>query len=279
MTSTTTARAPAPEQRPRGGPGRRRLRASLERAGYGAAGFALLIAAWYALHGSGVVADGLLPRPDEVVRAAWRGITDQGLLLDVRVSVTRVFLGVAIGTAAAVPAGFLLAWYRPLRAILEPLIGFFRALPPIALIPLVVVYFGIGEPARISVLVYASFFTAVIVVQEGIAAIDPLYVKAARSLGANRVEVFTRCVLPLAVPQFLVAVRVALGVSWATLVAAELVAAQRGLGAVIQNAGSFFKIDDVYVGITLIGIVALVMDRALRALMRRATRWQERTGA
>ena len=278
MTSTpTTARAPAPE-RPRAARSGPRVRAGLERAGYGAAGFVLLIAAWYGLHATGFVEKGLLPRPDEVVRAAWRGITREGLLLDARISITRVVIGVAAGTAAAVPVGFVLAWYRPLRAMFEPLIGFFRALPPIALIPLVVVYFGIGEPARISVLVYASFFTAVIVVHEGIAAIDPLYVKAARSLGANRREVFTRCVLPLAVPQLLVAVRVALGVSWATLVAAELVAAQRGLGAFIQNAGNFFKIEDVYVGIVMIGVVALVMDRALRALMRRATRWQERAG-
>ncbi|MFA1545980.1 ABC transporter permease [Actinomadura chokoriensis] len=277
MTSAPTVAAAA-EAPPRDRPGWPRVREGLGRAGYGTAGFALLIAAWYLLHGSGIVASGLLPRPDEVVRAAWRGFTEQGLLLDVRVSVTRVFLGVAIGTAAAVPAGFLLAWYRPMRAMFDPLIGFFRALPPIALIPLVIVYFGIGEPARVSVLVYASFFTAVIVVHEGVASIDPIYVKAARSLGANRAEVLVRCVLPLAVPQFLVAVRVALGVSWATLVAAELVAAERGLGAVIQDAGSFMKMTDVYVGIALIGIVALVMDRALQVLMRRATRWQERAG-
>jgi len=86
-------------------------------------------------------------------------------------------------------------------------------------------------------------------------------------------------VVPLAVPQFFVAVRVALGVSWATLVAAELIAAQRGLGAVIQDAGNFLQIPDVYVGITLIGVCALVMDQLLRAVMNRATRWQERSGA
>ncbi|MQY02679.1 ABC transporter permease [Actinomadura macrotermitis] len=248
------------------------------RLGYGTAGFALLVAGWYGAYLLGLVADGLLPRPDEVAVAAWRRLTGQGLLTDLRISVTRVVIGVALGSALAVPAGFLLAWYRPVRLMFGPLVGFFRALPPIALVPLVIVYFGIGETARISILAYAAFFVSVVVVHEGVASIEPIYIKAARSLGATEPEVFRRCVLPLVVPQFLVAVRVALGVSWATLVAAELVAAHRGLGAVIQNAGDFMRVPDVYVGIVLIGAVALVMDQLLKAAMGRATRWQERTG-
>jgi len=274
-----TATVPAKSAGKAGPPPTRRLPEGVGRIAYGAAGFALVIAAWYLLYFSGVVAPGLLPRPDEVASATWRRFTEQQLLQDVRISVTRVCIGVALGTLTAVPVGFLLAWYRPLKAMFDPIVGFFRALPPIALIPLVVIYFGIGETARISILFYASFFTAVVVMQEGISSIDPIYVKAARSLGATRREVFTRCVVPLAVPQFFVAVRVALGVSWATLVAAELIAAQRGLGAVIQDAGNFLQIPDVYVGITLIGVCALVMDQLLRAVMNRATRWQERSGA
>src|SRR5690606_20681964 len=101
---------------------------------------------------------------------------------------------------------------------------FFRALPPIALIPLVIVYFGIGELARISILVYASFFAAVVVLYEGISSLDPIYVRAARALGATSWEVFSRCVAPASVPHLFTALRVALGVSWATLVAAELIA-------------------------------------------------------
>jgi len=260
----------------------RRTRAGgqqLGRLGYGLLGFALLVGAWYLMYLSGIVSHGLLPRPDEVARTAWQRFTEAGLLLDIRVSMTRVAIGVLVGSVAALPVGFLLAWYRPLRAMFDPLVSFFRALPPIALIPLVIVYFGIGEPARISILVYASFFAAVVVLYEGIASIDPIYIKAARSLGANQIEIFTRCVIPLAVPQFFVAVRVALGVSWATLVAAELIAANRGLGAVIQNAGNFLQIPVIYVGIALIGATALVMDHLLKMLMGRVTRWQERTTA
>lgn len=249
---------------------------ALGRIGWPLAGFALFVAAWYLLAVSGVLPARQLPRPDQVVTVLVDGFRDRDLLVDVRLSVLRVLIGVAVGCAIALPVGFLLAWYRPLRLMFDPLISFFRALPPIALIPLVIVYLGIGEQARLSILIYAAFFSSVVVIYEGIAATDEIYVRAARSMGATQLEMFTRVVVPLAVPQVLVAVRVALGVCWATLVAAELIAAQRGLGAAIQDAANFFKIDMVYGGVVLIGLCALVMDRIIAMVMARAVRWQER---
>lgn len=272
-----TATAPAPQDqriRPRA-----RVHAAVQRTSrlaYGLLGVAVAILAWYAV----AVLDlggGLTPRPDQVASTWWDRITGHGLLFDIRVSVTRVLLGVSIGCLAALPVGFVLAWYGRLRAMFEPLVNFCRALPPIALIPLVIAYFGIGETARISILVYASFFAAVVVLYEGISSIDPLFVRAARVLGASSWEVFTKAVAPAAVPHLITALRVALGVSWATVVAAELIAAERGLGAVIQDAGAFFNMPVVYVGIVMIGLAALVMDYALKIIQRRATRWQEKT--
>ena len=174
------------------------------------------------------------------------------------------------------PVGFLIGWYAPVRRIVDPLINFFRALPPIALIPLVIVYLGIGEVAKIAILFYAAFFASVIVMYEGMAQISPVYIRVARTLGATDLELFLKVMVPLTVPHLLVALRVALGVSWATLVAAELVAAQEGLGAMIQNASSFFQLDIIYVGIICIGFVALAMDFALRRVARRLVSWQER---
>jgi NitT/TauT family transport system permease protein len=245
--------------------------------GYGVLGALVLLGAWYLIAVSGVLRAGLVPRPDEIAVAWWHRMSAQGLLFDVRVSITRVVIGVSVGCAAAIPAGFLLAWYPTLRAMFEPLVNFFRALPPIALIPLVIIYFGIGETARISILIYASFFAAVVVLYEGISGLDPLMVRASRVLGANSWEIFVKCVVPAAVPHLFTAVRVALGVSWATLVAAELIAATRGLGAVIQDAGAFFQLPDIYVGIVMIGLSALFMDYLLKLVQRYATRWQERT--
>ncbi len=240
------------------------------------AGFGIFIAIWYAVALSGLFPPGQLPRPDQVVRAVAVRFQDDDLIKDVQLSVLRVLIGVLIGCTLAVPVGFVLAWYRTLRAMFDPLVSFFRALPPIALIPLVIVYLGIGETARLSILVYAAFFSAVVVIYEGVASIDEIYVRAARAMGATPLEIFRRVVFPLTVPQILVAVRVALGVSWATLVAAELIAARRGLGATIQSAANFFQIDMIYGGVALIGLSALVMDRLLAVLSRRLTSWQDR---
>jgi NitT/TauT family transport system permease protein len=236
-------------------------------------GIAFAIGVWWL----GSEVDDRTPSPATVFDTLVKGLsTSDGLLLDTRLSVLRVLIGIAIGCTAAVPVGFALAWFPVVRAMFDPLVSFFRALPPLALIPLVIVYLGIDETAKISILVYAAFFSAVIVIYESVAAIDDIYIRAGRALGATQFELFRRVVLPLTVPQIFVAVRVALGVSWATLVAAELVAAQRGLGSMMQKAQGFFRQDEVFAGIILIGVSALVMDRVVQLLMARTVRWQER---
>jgi NitT/TauT family transport system permease protein len=234
-----------------------------------------LLAGWYAIHHSGFINPALVPTPDDVFRR-FIELMRSRLPLDILMSTQRVFLGVLCGIALAVPIGFVLGWYKSIRAFIDPLINFFRALPPIALIPLVIVYFGVDELAKVVILFYASFFSGVIVMYEGISQISPIYVRVARTLGATDAEIFRKVIVPLAVPHMLTALRVALGVAWATLVASELIAAQQGLGALIQNAGSFFQLDIIYVGIICIGFVALFMDLALRAVARRFVSWQER---
>lgn len=239
-------------------------------------GFLIVLAVWWIISALDIFGPGQLPRPEQVLSALVQGFVQGDLWLDAQRSIFRVVLGVSIGSAIAVPIGFALAWYPKVRVMFSPLVNFLRALPPIALIPLVIVYLGIGENARISILIYAAFFAAVVVISEGVAAIDDIYVRAARAMGASQMELFRRVVIPLTIPQVLVGVRVALGVSWATLVAAELIAAQRGLGAMIQNAANFFQMELIYGGIILIGIAALIMDWIIRIIMRRAVHWQER---
>jgi NitT/TauT family transport system permease protein len=236
----------------------------------------LVVLIWYAVAYSGFVNPSLVPTPHQVAVKFWELLTTARLPIDIVMSTQRVFIGVALGILAAVPVGFLLGWYRDVRRFIDPLLNFFRALPPIALIPLVIVYFGIGEPAKIVILFYASFFAGVIVMYEGIAQISPIYVRVSRTLGATDAEIFRKVIVPLTVPHMLTALRVALGVAWATLVASELIAAQQGLGALIQNASSFFQLDIIYVGIICIGLIALTMDVLLRTLTRRLVAWQER---
>jgi NitT/TauT family transport system permease protein len=236
----------------------------------------LLVLVWYGVAYGGFVNPALVPAPHAVALRAWQLLVEGRLAQDVWMSTQRVFIGVVCGVTLAVPVGFVLGWYRTVRRFTDPLINFFRALPPIALIPLVIVYFGIGEPAKVIILLYASFFAGVIVMYEGIAQISPIYLRVARTLGASDAEIFLKVVVPLALPHTLTAFRVALGVAWATLVASELIAAQQGLGALIQNASSFFQLDIIYVGIISIGFIALAMDTLLRAASRRLVAWQDR---
>ncbi|HNH36540.1 MAG TPA: ABC transporter permease [Rhodocyclaceae bacterium] len=235
----------------------------------------LLVVLWYGIRESGLFNPALVPAPHAVL-AKFGELIQGRLPTDMLMSTRRVFTGVLLGITAAVPVGFCLGWYKGLRTFVDPVINFFRALPPIALIPLVIVYFGIGETAKTVILFYASFFAGVIVMYEGIAQVNPIYVKVSRTLGATDMEIFTRVIVPLTVPHILTAIRVALGVAWATLVAAELIAAQQGLGAMIQDASAFFQLDTIYVGIISIGTIALVMDMLLRLATNKLVAWQER---
>jgi NitT/TauT family transport system permease protein len=244
-----------------------------------AAPWLVIIALWYGVRESGLVNPGLVPAPHAVAVRFVDQLMNQGLIWDILVSTRRVFIGVAVGIALAVPVGFLIGWFRSARTFADPLVNFFRALPPIALIPLVIVYFGVDEAAKLVILIYAAFFAGVIVMYEGVSQINPLFVRVARTLGASQAEVFRKVIIPLTVPHILTALRVALGVAWATLVASELVAAQRGLGSMIQNASTYFLLDVIYVGIICIGLVALLMDLALRRVSARFLRWQDRVGA
>lgn len=235
----------------------------------------LLLLLWYGIRASGWINPALVPAP----HAVWGKFIElaQGRLpMDIWMSTQRVLIGVTLGIVLAVPVGFCLGWYKGLRSFIDPVINFFRALPPIALIPLVIVYFGIDEVAKTVILFYASFFAGVIVMYEGIAQISPIFVRVSRTLGATDFEIFLKVILPLTVPHILTAIRVALGVAWATLVASELIAAQQGLGALIQDASSFFQLDIIYVGIICIGLIALTMDLALRFASRRLVAWQDR---
>ena len=237
--------------------------------------FAVLIVIWWAVWALGLVDPGLLPSPKQVLDQFVQMMTEKQLWYDVLLSSRRVLIGVVCGLLLAIPVGFLLGWYQAVRGFVDPVINFFRALPPIALIPLVIVYFGIGEAARVSVLVYAAFFSGVIVIYEGIKLMPPIFVRVSKSLGATDFEIFRRVVIPATLPHVLTAFRVSVGVCWTTLVAAELVAAERGLGAVIVNGQNYFQVPVIFVGIITIGVVALIMDKALRVLTSRLLSWQE----
>ncbi|MGW7566775.1 ABC transporter permease [Streptomyces tendae] len=233
---------------------------------------ALGIAIWWALASAGFK----LPTPPEVVDRASTLISDGTLADDALASLTRVLIGFALGTAVAVPVGFLMGWYGILRGLIEPWIQFFRTIPPLAIIPLAVVAMGIDETPKIFVIFLAAFLACVISTFQGVVNVDRTLINAARVLGAGDVTIFARVVVPASTPFILVGMRVGLGSAWATLVAAELIAAQEGLGYRMQNAQLYYDLPTIFVGLISIGILGLLMDRVLLLAERRLTRWQER---
>lgn len=217
-----------------------------------------------------------LPSPPEVVSRAIELIADGTLINDLAASLSRVLIGFALGTLVAIPVGFLMGWYAWARGLVEPWIQFFRTIPPLAIIPLAIVLLGIGEQPKILVIFLAAFFACVISTFQGVVNIDKTMINAARVLGSNDGGIFLRVVVPASVPFILVGMRVGLGAAWATLVAAELIAAQAGLGYRMQQAQLYYDLPTIFVGLITIGILGLLMDRALLMAEKKLTGWQER---
>lgn len=195
---------------------------------------------------------------------------------DILASLGRVLTGFLIGSALAIPVGFLMGWYTVARGLFEPWIQFFRTIPPLALLPLVLVLMGIGELPKVFVIFLAAFLACVISTYQGVVGVDKTLINAARVLGAKDGRIFARVVVPASTPFILVGMRVGLGSAWATLVAAELLAAQAGLGYRMQQAQLYYDLATIFVDIIAIGILGLVMDRLLLLAETKLTGWQER---
>jgi NitT/TauT family transport system permease protein len=222
-----------------------------------------------------LAANTLVPSPQAVVVAAWQVVGDGSLLNNTLASLGRVVTGFLLGVALAIPAGFLMGWYWLARGLVEPWVQFMRTVPPLALIPLVIVVLGIGEDAKIFVIFLAAFLSCVLASYQGVRNVDNTLVNAARVLGAGDWTIFHRVVVPASMPFIFVGMRVALGSSWATLVASELIAAPSGLGRMMQVATQFLQTDRIVVGIFMIGMLGFAMDRMLLWAERRLTGWQE----
>lgn len=217
-----------------------------------------------------------IPSPVEVLLAGIDLAASGILLTDIIASLTRVLTGFLLGTALAIPVGFLMGWYGWARGLLEPWVQFFRTVPPLAIIPLAIVLMGIGEQPKIFVIFLAAFLSCVISTFQGVVQVDRTLINAARVLGAKDGTIFARVVVPASTPFILVGMRVGLGSAWATVVAAELIAAQQGLGYRMQQAQIYYDLPTIFVGILVIGLFGLVMDRVLLAIESKLTVWQER---
>jgi taurine transport system permease protein len=219
----------------------------------------------------------LLPTPEAVLRKLVRlytdGFDDATLTQHLAASLSRIALAFALALVTAIPAGIAIATSRIARGVLDPIIEFYRPVPPLAYLPLMVIWFGIGELSKVLLIYFTIFAPLTIATAAGANRVAKSRLLAAQSLGATRFQLLAHVVLPSALPEILTGVRIALGAGWSTLVAAELIAATRGLGFMVYSASRFLVTDVVIAGILLIGAIALVLELGLRALQRKLTPW------
>ncbi|TJZ74190.1 taurine ABC transporter permease TauC [Chitiniphilus eburneus] len=239
---------------------------------------ATLLALWWAVSASGLIPPLFLPPPQAVLAKLWltatQGYMDATLWQHLGASALRIVLALIAAMLFAVPVGIAIGLSRTARGVLDPLIEFYRPIPPLAYLPLIVIWFGIGELSKVLLIYLAIFAPIAIATATGVRGVDPARVRAAQSLGASRWQLIRHVIVPSALPDILTGVRIGLGTGWSTLVAAELVAATRGLGFMVQSAAQFLVTDVVVLGILVIAVIAFALELGLRALQRRLVPWQ-----
>lgn len=240
----------------------------------------VLLLAWTLLSHSSFVKPGYLPTPEslwttfvELVRTGYQG---QPLTEHVKVSLYRTLAGFAAGVAVGVPLGLFTGYNRLAGAMISPIMAFIRPIPPIAFIPMAVLYFGLGEVGKVVLIFFVSFNYVQANAHAGAANFPIAYRRASESLGLTPWQTFARIVLPGALPQIFTGLKVALALSWAVVVAAELVGAQSGLGFMISDAALLFRIPVVFIGIALIGAIGLALNLTLNGLEARIVHWKGR---
>ncbi|MEV4991541.1 ABC transporter permease [Pseudarthrobacter sp. LMD1-1-1.1] len=209
----------------------------------------------------------LVASPAETAEAAFALLIDGTLWEAITASSYRILLGWLLGVAVGAPLGLLMGRIAVIRELAEPYIEFFRFIPPIAFVTLAVVWFGLGDMSQIVLIFYTSVFVVVINTMAGAVATDETKLRAAASLGASRFQTLYSIVLPSAVPHIVTGARLALGNSFLTIVSAEMVAADQGLGVLIWTSRNYGRIDWTFVGIITLGVIGFFFDRALRLLV------------
>ena len=202
---------------------------------------------------------------------------DRGVLFkDISSSLISVFWGYLLGFVIALPVAILMAWYKPVRFIIEPWIQFIRNIPPLAYVPLIVIAAGVGRKPQIIVITIACFLTMCITIYQGVINVDETLIKAARVLGAKDKDIFIRVIAPATLPFILTAIRLGASVALTTLIAAESTGATAGLGMRIRSLNNSFEPAPMLLYIILIGILGITIEKLIKFTERRLTSWQEK---
>ena len=219
--------------------------------------------------------DVMLPPPTAVFSAAVDLMQRGVLVTHILDSLYRVLLAVGTASLIGIPLGLAMGWFPRFRRAVDPLLEFIRPIPPLAWIPLSILWFGIGDTQIVYIIFLAAFFPIVLNSMAGARDIDTYLVRAGLSLGARPGELFKTVVLPAAMPNIFTGVRIGLGIGWMALVAGELVAAPSGLGYMINNARTLLRSDYILLGMVLIGVLGLLLDFIMRKLALLIMPWHK----
>src|SRR3984885_9195563 len=217
----------------------------------------------------------LMPGPLDVLRTGLDLIKSGELQNDILASMSRVLQGFAIAAVLGVGLGMAVGRSGLLENLIDPMLELLRPIPPLAFLPMMVLWFGIGEASKIAFIAYAAFFPIFTTTLEGIKYVDPLLLRAASSLGASQRDLFRYVVLPAAMPGIITGLRLGFGLSFFVIVAAEFIAADSGLGYLINDARTFFLVSQMLLGAAVIGLIGFTFNRLLRLLEARLLRWRK----
>ena len=239
-----------------------------------------LFVLWFAVTNLGWVKPLFLPTP----QAVWQQFADyvagrandKPLWQHFTASMVRVFLAFLLACVTAIPVGIAMGMSRVMRGIFDPPLEFYRPLPPLAYLPLIIIWFGIDELPKVLLIFLSCFAPLALAARSGMRSAAPEQINAAYSMGATYGQIIRHVILPAALPDILVGMRIAIGFGWTTLVAAEMVAASVGLGQMVLNASNFLRTDIVIMGIVVIGVVAYAFDLLMRWVERKLVPWKGR---
>ena len=238
----------------------------------------VLFLLWFVITNAGLVKPLFLPSPQAVfgkfIEVSLHGFSNSTLLQHTLASLYRVFTAFFLACITAIPIGIMMGVSRIVAGIFDPPIEFYRPLPPLAYLPLVIIWFGIGEFSKILLIYLAMFAPIAISARAGVMSVSIEPIHAAYSMGATKLQVVWHVILKSALPEIFTGMRIGIGVGWTTLVAGEMVAATRGLGFMVLNAAEFLASDVVIMGIIIIGFFAFAFDLLMRRLERVLVPWE-----
>ena len=235
--------------------------------------FVVFFAVWAAVTFGGVVSKTFLADPVTMVRSGYDLLANQGFVKDIGMTVWRVFGGFFLAAVLAIPLGVLMGAYKPIEAFFEPFVSFARYLPASAFIPLLILWVGIGEAQKLSVIFIGSFFQLVLMMAVSVGNTRRDLVEAAYTLGASDKGIVLRVLVPSSAPEIFETLRMVLGWAWTYIIVAELIGASSGIGHMITDSQALLATDQMIFGIIVIGVIGLVTDFVFKAANRKLFPW------